>query len=158
MSARRLSDPVRAALDIFATIKGELERKAKSDEEKSDFGRALRARARDAPGLIEEVGLVPALSFFYSRSSYGKSDKIKSDKIGYELMLKAILLYLQRIQIVSSNINLDAILGEERDTDAMINLLRSLLERSTVAVPILRPFLVEFKRLCEAAWSERGSS
>ncbi|MEM0226460.1 MAG: type III-B CRISPR module-associated protein Cmr5 [Thermofilaceae archaeon] len=148
MSAEQLRDPVRAALDIFMTIRGELERRAKSEKEKTDFGRDLRARARDAPELIEEVGLVPALSFFYS----------KSDKIGYELMLKAILLYLQRIQIVPSNINLDAILAGERNTDAMIDLLRDLLKWSTVVVPILRPFLVEFKRLCEATWSERGSS
>ncbi|MEM0460412.1 MAG: type III-B CRISPR module-associated protein Cmr5 [Thermofilaceae archaeon] len=153
MSAEQLRDPVGAALDIFSEIKKELELRAKDDKEKLDFGRELRARAREAPELIEEVGLVPALSFFYS----------KSDKIGYELMLKAILLYLQRIQIVSSNINLDAILRGEREggnTDAMkamIDLLRCLLKRSTVVVPILRPFLVEFKRLCEATWSERGS-
>ncbi|MEM2275183.1 MAG: type III-B CRISPR module-associated protein Cmr5 [Thermofilum sp.] len=139
MSTRQLNDPVRAALSIFTSIKRELESTAESKE----LGRKLRARARDAPELVEEIGLVPTLSFFYS----------KKKDADYKLILKAILLYLKEIGVLGSAKDVDNLL-REGGTDAMVEVLLELRGKSAAIVPILRPFLVEFKRLCEATWEE----
>ncbi|MEM1632252.1 MAG: type III-B CRISPR module-associated protein Cmr5 [Thermofilum sp.] len=139
MSTRQLNDPVRAALSIFTSIKRELESTAESKE----LGRKLRARARDAPELVEEIGLVPTLSFFYS----------KKKDADYKLILKAILLYLKEIGVLGSAKDVDNLL-REGGTDTMVEVLLELRGKSAAIVPILRPFLVEFKRLCEATWEE----
>lgn len=124
-------DPVRAAIEIFIKIRDEVG----SEKE----GSKLRARSRDAPEMFESMGLIPALSFFYS----------KKDNKDYRLMLKAILLYLKKIGVVSSGQDVDALISNPRQ---MVDELQNLFEKSKAILPILRPFLVEFKRLCEASW------
>lgn len=129
--------PVEHALEIFAEISREVEKL------KEEVGRKLRARSRDAPGLIEEIGLVPALSFFYS----------KIDDVDYRLMLLAILRYLRRINVITVDFSTES---DVKDTKKMLQVLRELSDKSVVVTLLLRPFLVEFKRLCEATWEPLG--
>ncbi|MFN3805280.1 MAG: type III-B CRISPR module-associated protein Cmr5 [Pyrobaculum sp.] len=134
MSAKPV-DPIAAAIEIFLEIK----KKIDEDKEKDNVGSKLRSRAREVGELIEEVGLVPALSFLYSK----RGDKKKDNK-DYEYMFEAIWKYLHRLKFVK-NANMDNI-------DEVIKELDELVGRSYVVLPLLRPFLIEFKRLCEATW------
>ncbi|MEM1509196.1 MAG: type III-B CRISPR module-associated protein Cmr5 [Thermofilaceae archaeon] len=150
MSRVTVFDPVAAAIEIFAETKRlveEISKKFEEEKNKREFekklGGKLRTRAREAPELIEEIGLVPALSFFYS----------KRDNEEYKLMHWAILRYLKNINVVTTVDNIDSAINSP---DIMINLLKELLTKSVVATPLLRPFLVEFKRLCEATWEPLG--
>lgn len=148
MVANNFFDPVLAAITIFKDVRKEIEELEKTNKKRRDeIGSKLRARARDVPELIEELGLVPALSFLYSkRADYD-----------YRLMLKAILLYLQKTGVLSSRYDVNAMIEEGRAEDLnMVDFLVNLRNKSSAIVPLLRPFLVEFKRLCEATWGLRA--
>ncbi len=134
MGTREPADPIYSALEIFSKIAEEANR--------SNAGSKLRARAREVIGLIEEAGLVPTLSFFYSK-------KDKEAEKGYELMLRAILEYLKKLNIITKNV--ETLLSNHNE---MIETLKELRGKSSIISPLLRPFLIEFKRLCEALWEE----
>lgn len=144
----RRADPVGAALRIFSELRKEIEeeaaRQGRTPEDRErrarDMGSELRARAREAPEMIEDFGLVPTLSFFFS----------KRDSPGYGLMLKAVLEYLRELGLVAQSGDVSSM-----DVGGMIEVLQSLHGRSRAVVPLLRPFLVQFKRLCEATWEAR---
>ena len=162
MSSRReFFNPVKLAVDIFLDIRKELEVKAReiaegkikkgevskenAEEEigkiiESDLGPKLRARAREMPELIEDVGLIPALSFCYAKA---KGEDYES--IAYGEYLTAILKY------IIDKLGLLNISVEEAKNDPA-KTLEELFPLSSVALSLLRPFLVEFKRLCEATW------
>ena len=126
--------PVKHAIDIFLQIKGEVG----GDEE---LGSDVRARAREVPELMESCGLIPALSFCYAKA------KEEGRGRSYKLYLKAVLTYLKEIGLMESDV--DDALNNPAET------LNELYSKAFIALPLLRPFLVEFKRLCEATWESK---
>ncbi|RLE67383.1 MAG: type III-B CRISPR module-associated protein Cmr5 [Thermoprotei archaeon] len=140
-----IPDPIKLAVDIFLKIKEEIKKPQKNKEkstmeETEELGSKLRARAREIPELIESIGLVPALSFCYAKAK-GEGEDAKA----YMLYLKAILIYLiDELKLLDTSI--DDALENPAET------LEKLYSLSHVVVPLLRPFLIEFKRLCEATW------
>ncbi len=125
-------DPLGEAIRIFMEIKQEV-------GPNEELGSELRTRARQIPELIEELGLIPALSFCFAKAKENKS---------YELYVKAMLRYLKDLQVITKDPN-----------DAFSNpdgILNEIHPKSTIIVQLLRPFLIEFKRLCEATWRARS--
>lgn len=130
MTARM--NPVKMAMDVFLEIKREVKQNEK-------LGSRLRTRAREVPELIKDVGLIPALSFCYAKAK-GEGEEAKA----YELYLKAILSYLKNLGVLGIDVN------EALDKPA--ETLENLYSASPIIKPLLTPFLIEFKRLCEATW------
>lgn len=160
-------DPIRLAIELFLETKKEALEEARSMvaketkgektirkeeiEERArkrverELGPKLRTRAREMPELVESIGLVPALSFYYAKAK----DK-REESIAYRLYLRAILRYLTE-GLGVLDLSIDDALNSPAET------LEKLYPLSSVAASLLRPFLVEFKRLCEASWkAERG--
>jgi len=162
MASEKL-DPVRFALEIFA----EIEKDVKSMKDESEVGSKLRTRAREGPELIRTMGLIPVLSFYYSKAREALQGKGGPEERAYMLYLKAILLYLDKIGIIGGASDIFAPRSTEAGEGAksdlenihsrLINILQDLSGKSHVAAKLLTPYLIEFKRLCEAVWeSERG--
>ncbi len=122
---------MKQAIEIFLEIKQEV-------GSNNDLGSKLRTRAREIPEFMESMGLIPALSLCYAK----KRDGVEARS--YELFLKAVLRYLKELGFLSKDV--DKALNEPAET------LNELYPKATTAIPFLRPFLIEFKRLCEAEW------
>jgi len=155
-------DPVGSALKIFAEIGKDI----KSMKDESVVGSKLRTRAREGPELIRTMGLIPVLSFYYAKAREALLGKDGSEERAYMLYLKAILLYLEKIRIIEGASDIFALqsteAGEETKSRVkdihshFINILQELSKKSHIATKLLIPYLIEFKRLCEAVWeSER---
>ena len=140
----RAADPVGSALRIFLEVREEVE---KAELEKAEeLGSKLRSRAREVAELIDEVGLVPTLSFLYSKKH---TDEWKACR----LVLKAVLDYLGELKVINRKVD-----EWDKDPQAAAEDLLKLLNMSRALTPLLRPFFIEFKRLCEASWKpERGA-
>ncbi len=130
MSAR--IDPVKQAIEIFLKIKQEV-------RDNSSLGSRLRARAREMPELMESIGLISTLSFCYAKKN-GEGEEARS----YELFLKALLLHLRELGFLNKDV--EEALNKPAET------LNELYPKAGTVMPFLRPFLIEFKRLCEAEW------
>ncbi len=124
-------NPVKIAMDIFLEIKQEINQNER-------LGSKLRTRAREIPELVEDIGLIPALSFCYAKAN-GKGEETKA----YKLYLKAVLSYLKNLRIIE---NVNEALDKPAET------LRRLYIASPIIKPLLILFFIEFKRLCEATW------
>ena len=153
-------DPIKEAINIFTKIVEIVERiDAAKDREK--VGSKIRTRAREIPSFLSEIGLIPTLSFCYSKTeqeilklvheAWTKNQgqnltnelrKKNEDKVAYSLYLIAMLEYLQRV------------FGEElvKDVCNPHVVLKRLCEKSLFGKKILERFLIEFKKLCEAYW------
>lgn len=129
-------DPTKAAIEIFIEISSKVKNK--------DIGSELRTRARDIPQMIENIGIIPTLSFCYAKSR----DEDATSK-AYELYLKAILKYLNRIGIID---DVNQALQEPIET------LNRIYNKVRTIGPLLRPFLIEFKRLAEAKYKPKKGS
>lgn len=148
MSEQRLN-PVNLAISMFTQIRNEI-------GEDETLGSKLRHRAREGPELIKSLGLIPTLSFYYAKARdamVGKGDK---ESKAYALYLEAVLLYLEEVKIVKGIRDIFSqkpAEGSEKEIhEKMVNTLKDISGKSYIAAKLLKPFLIEFKRLCEAVW------
>jgi CRISPR type III-B/RAMP module-associated protein Cmr5 len=161
--------PVELALEIFEEI-------AENDVKSENIGSKLRTRAREGPELMRTMGLIPTLSFYYAKAQDALlASKKDPEPVAYMLYLKAILLYLEKIGIIQNASQVFYLQKEieelQNKKDAsrdernkqieekrnqlkrnMLSILDNLLNKSSVAKNLLDPYLIEFKRLCEATW------
>uniref|UniRef100_A0A7C1GKB9 CRISPR type III-B/RAMP module-associated protein Cmr5 n=1 Tax=Thermofilum adornatum TaxID=1365176 RepID=A0A7C1GKB9_9CREN len=161
--------PVELALEIFKEI-------AENDVKSEKIGSKLRTRAREGPELMRTMGLIPTLSFYYAKAQDALLTSNKEpEPVAYMLYLKAILLYLEKIGIIQNASQVFYLQKEieelQNKKDAskdgknkqieekrnqlkrnMLSILDNLLNKSSVAKNLLDPYLIEFKRLCEATW------
>jgi CRISPR type III-B/RAMP module-associated protein Cmr5 len=161
--------PVELALEIFKEI-------AENDVKSEKIGSKLRTRAREGPELMRTMGLIPTLSFYYAKAQDALLTSNKEpEPVAYMLYLKAILLYLEKIGIIQNASQVFYLQKEieelQNKKDAsrdernkqieekrnqikqnMLSILDDLLNKSSVAKNLLDPYLLEFKRLCEATW------
>lgn len=161
--------PVELALEIFKEI-------AENDVKSEKIGSKLRTRAREGPELMRTMGLIPTLSFYYAKAQDALlSSNKEPEPVAYMLYLKAILLYLEKIGIIQNASQVFYLQKEieelQNKKDAsrdernkqieekrnqikqnMLSILDDLLNKSSVAKNLLDPYLIEFKRLCEATW------
>jgi CRISPR type III-B/RAMP module-associated protein Cmr5 len=157
VSAQRLN-PVGLAIEIFTKIREEV-------GENRELGSKLRHRAREGPELIRSMGLIPTLSFYYAKARKAlveggdreerEEERTKAEEKAYALYLMAIMLYLEKIGLVKDVSSIFSSQSRPSDKEVhrrLINVLDELSGKSLIAARLLNPFLIEFKRLCEAVW------
>ncbi|MEM4310903.1 MAG: type III-B CRISPR module-associated protein Cmr5 [Nitrososphaerales archaeon] len=148
------SDHVLNAIRDFEYLLSSLEKK-----EESEVGKSFRSRCRELPSLIEDVGFVPAISFCYAKASKATYEKVKNmlkngGKIddnnhmekGYGIYLYFVLKRLKDLKLI-----------KEAYLDEPIKALEELGEgKQRVAGRLLRPYIVEMKKLSEAVFEAEG--
>ena len=141
-------DPLKEALEDFKKIKKKIPLPRGENDHIKEMGEKLRSRAREIPGYIEQMGLVPTLAFCYGKAGDKRYKEIKdtwesegelsgkAEGTGYAIYLYLILSRLKKYGMISSDEFDDAI--EELDgRDAVL------------ASKLLKPYLVHLKKLIE---------
>ncbi|MEM0050194.1 MAG: type III-B CRISPR module-associated protein Cmr5 [Candidatus Bathyarchaeia archaeon] len=144
-------EPTRAAVEdmkVITSLIGENKR----------LGGKFRTRTRSLPSLINEVGIVPTLSFCYGKAGekiYGqvenhfyKIEKIEEgneEEVGYALYLFIALNYLKELGLIDQ-------------TERVIEALDQLFGKCEIASKLLRPYLLQVKRLAEALFEPERES
>jgi len=176
MSRKHIEEAIR----IFLNIKARLDEANIDEKSKTEVKSKLRSRAREIPEMIVELGFIPTLSFCLAKSGidnlrmvidwieYGKAERFseyKPEELSYALYVYVILKYLSNhmstLKLDQGEVNLDLeMLGKgKRTTDVLYRYLEALAYgvNALVASKLLQPYLLQFKRLCEAEFpSERG--
>ena len=156
-------NPTEKAVTMFIEIKRRLDNleKQRANDVK-ELKKKLRARSREVPETILELGLVPTLSFCLAKA--GKEglskaivlieegqdvlDGVKPEELAYGIYTYVILTNLNE----ALNIKLNSREVKNGKTRSVYEYLNNLLreDRSIVASMLLQPYLAQFKRLCEA--------
>ncbi|MEZ0346281.1 MAG: type III-B CRISPR module-associated protein Cmr5 [Infirmifilum sp.] len=167
--------PVAQALEVFIKI-----HRIIADSGRKKAGSKLRARAREMPGLIVELGLPTALSFCLAKAGVknlmevvdvleGRKkaevlSEIKGEEeLGYALYAYVILWYLYRNNygsIGGASLRLETPLADNKEkaekefTQNLLDYLNAFSGSPArfEAEELLLSFLLEFKRLCEAVF------
>ncbi|MEM2351496.1 MAG: type III-B CRISPR module-associated protein Cmr5 [Thermoproteota archaeon] len=151
-----VSDHVLSAIKDFENLLRSLEKEKK---EESKVGESFRSRCRELPSLIEDVGLVPALSFCYAkakedyykevREALNKEHKIDDDnhiEKGYGIYLYFVLKRLRDLKLI-----------EDKHLDEPIIALEEIGRgKQRAAGRLLRPYIVQMKKLSEAIFRAEG--
>ncbi|MEM0010392.1 MAG: type III-B CRISPR module-associated protein Cmr5 [Nitrososphaerota archaeon] len=125
------------------------------EKEESKVGESFRSRCRELPSLIEDVGLIPALSFCYAKAKKDIYEKIRNalrnaSKIddanytekGYGIYLYFVLKRLKDLKLI-----------EEAHLDEPVTALEEIGKgKQRVASKLLRPYIVQMKKLSEAVF------
>ncbi|MEM3404680.1 MAG: type III-B CRISPR module-associated protein Cmr5 [Sulfolobales archaeon] len=149
-----VGDHVSRAIDDFEGLLNSLE-----NREKSEVGKSFRSRCRELPSLIEDVGFVPALSFCYAKAKKatydevnrllkngGKIDEKDDTEKGYGIYLYFVLKRLKDLKLIKEN-----------HLDDPIKALGELsMGKQSVASRLLRPYIVQMKKLSEAVFEGEG--
>ncbi|MGC9106642.1 MAG: type III-B CRISPR module-associated protein Cmr5 [Infirmifilum sp.] len=165
----KLIDPVGEAIQVFMSLKNKIVDRLGDSKLSDGVGSKLRARSREVPEMILEQGLVPTLSFCLAKAGIENVEKvvgimerdesidevkdkeIESEKLAYALYTYAILKYLTLI----SGKSIEGIIENDVENgDKLFNYLGELIMSNT-RTPLyrmLQPYLLQFKRLCEATF------
>lgn len=169
----KLPDPVKLAVDEFKKIYDKIFSDNSSSEGKN-VGDSFRARAREMPEMISEVGLLPTIIFCYSKATdeyykkiynlleknststsssnpsqqgseqQKKDERASATKLGYALYLYILLRGLQEYDIFKIAQQID------KPFDIINELSKKLGEEIYVLEKLLYPYLAQIKRLSEA--------
>ncbi|MGQ9514586.1 MAG: type III-B CRISPR module-associated protein Cmr5 [Thermoproteota archaeon] len=140
-------NPTRKAIEDFDKLVGLVDR---------EVGNSFRARARSIPSMMEDVGLVPALSFCFASATKDLYDKVvkaweegkkeemrmEKEKGGYALYLFLTLSYLKELGFVA-------------DVRNPVDGLKKLVDVQALASKVLKTYCVQMKRLAEAVYGEK---
>lgn len=193
--------PVEEAINIFLKIKGALdtletkvEEPKKLDQLKQYLDKLkskIRARAREVPEMIVELGLVPTLSFCLAKSEKeglgeiiallekndGKAmwqilNKIIGgkdlDKYAYAIYTYVLLKFLSnylgslkyREDSQERDVKLDLANLDKNESawNDLYKYLEALMQGggNILATRLLQPYLLQFKRLCEAEFKSES--
>jgi CRISPR-associated protein (Cas_Cmr5). len=147
---------VKKSIELFDRIYTSI-RKPQEDEKKvSNLESSLRARSREMPSLIQEIGLIGALSYCFSKGNeyYAEiikiiEDKSNKDKIK-EYAEKTNAGYSIYLYILLKAINHTKILQVEVDKPyEAIKQLSQNLNKTRIIERMIMPYLLQIKRLCE---------
>ena len=125
------------------------------NKEKSKVGTSFRSRCREIPSLIEDMGLVPALSFCYAKAGKDTYNDMKSmlrnggkitDKNhverGYGIYFYFVLKRLKELKLI-----------EDTHLDEPIKALEELGQgKERVASRLMKSYIVQLKKLSEAVF------
>jgi CRISPR type III-B/RAMP module-associated protein Cmr5 len=132
-------------------------------KDKEEFGKSFRARSRESPSLLYEIGVIPTISFIYSKTKDSEKQtyvtfidfvtkdqaasenlkKLNSTEGGYAAYLYLILSEISRL---IPKINIDP-----KSPLSCIEVLTGS-ELLTILPSLLMPYLLEIKRLAEAVF------
>jgi len=158
---KRISDPLRAAIDNVKKVS------VLAGENKTLSGK-FRARARDLPSLVTEIGLVPALSFCYGKAgkdtyekmeeSFSKNIKIDgNEEESYALYLLLVLDYIRKLGLINQTEGATDVVDALNQLSGGERLSESALPKVELASKLIRPYLLEIKRLSEALFEPVSS-
>jgi len=135
------------------------------------LGSKLRTRSRSMPALMFDTGLLPTLTFLWAKAGdetykkvYGLLEKEEQpqakgelggkekrapslEELSYALYLYGVLKFLCHNGILSTDSVADP-------KSAIESLVRSGINNVMASLRLLEPYLVELKKLCEAAYEE----
>lgn len=144
-----MKEIILGAIKDFDKLLSLLEKK-----EESKVGESFRARCRELPSLIEDVGFIPALSFCYAKATENVYENVKSlienghtikddDHVrqGYGIYFYFILKKLKDLGLVKS------------DLKNPIEALKELMSgKERIANKFIKPYLIQLKKLSEAVF------
>jgi CRISPR type III-B/RAMP module-associated protein Cmr5 len=149
-------DPIKDAIDLFDSIYGSIFEKLKEIKEIPDMEASLRARSREMPSLIQEIGLIGALSYCFSKGikyyneiielikgegSKGRlDDYAEKTDAGYSIYLYILLNAINYTGILNIDVN--------KPYDAIKELSMNL-NKTRIIERMILPYLLQIKRLCE---------
>lgn len=149
-------EPLKAAIEDMKVITSLIGENSKLEEK-------FRTRMRSLSSLINEVGIVPTLSFCYGKAGenvyrqvkdhFYKNEKIgerneeeRNEKVSYALYLFIALNYLKELGLISQ-------------TDHVIDALNQLLfGKCEIASKLLQPYLLQLKILTEALFESKSEN
>ena len=161
-------DAIREATQAFLSIKEKVVDKL-DDGKGEEVGSKLRTRAREVPEMILELGLVPTLSYCLAKSnvdsikrivsiierdsSVDELKNIKTEELAYALYTYALLKYIVTI-VGGLRIEAFADMNKKEISSRLLKYLEELADASAKAQlhELLQPYLLQFKRLCEAVY------
>ncbi|MEM4650051.1 MAG: type III-B CRISPR module-associated protein Cmr5 [Candidatus Bathyarchaeia archaeon] len=122
------------------------------NKEKSKIGESFRARCRDFPSFIEDVGFLSALSFCYAKATKNIYEEVKkafedkstikdgdSTKQGYGIYLYLLLRRLKELGLIKTVDPLKAL-------EEIMNGKERIVEK------LIEPYLIQLKKLSEAVF------
>jgi|BEDMetMinimDraft_2_1075160.scaffolds.fasta_scaffold02132_2 CRISPR-associated protein, Cmr5 family len=150
-------DPIKVSINLFDSIYGSIFKELK---EVTDMEASLRARSREMPSLIQEIGLIGALSYCFSKGNEyyneiielikGKGSKERNEvyiakikeiaNTGYSIYLYIILNAINYTRLLNVDIN--------KPYDAIKELSMNL-NKTRIIERVIMPYLLQIKRLCE---------
>ena len=158
---RFLSPEERAVNDFKLVYKLFQEISKLPDKGEEKFGKSFRARARENPPLLYEVGVLPIISFMYAKTrdadeqiyttfiNFTKQVQITPENLkklnsvegGYAAYLYLILSEIKRL-----------ISKKEINPESPLSCIEALTGSGILAIlpSLLMPYLLEIKRLAEA--------
>lgn len=147
-----IKDPILSAIDMFNLLLRCLDEK---DVSKNEIGKKFRSRCRELPGLLEDVGFTPALSFCYGKASDSTYREVK-DKLEKEEKIsggketdKAYGIYLY---FVLKRLNELGLIEDEHLSNPVEALRSVIAGKERIASRIIRPFVAQLKKLSEAVF------
>lgn len=165
---------VKNAIDILANKveKMEIKEKAKKKEEIEETKKKIRSRSREIPPMILDVGLVPTLSFILAKATLEnlrlvvniaeESGQVTSQlsaipsstELSYAFYAYIIFRFLEKYlgpKCPGTSLK-DSAADAKRLERYVEEYLKRLSEdmNSQIALKLLKPYLGQFKRLCEA--------
>ncbi len=171
-------DPIKEAIQVFMNIKEKVIDKFEDKEKSEEIGSKLRARAREIPEMMLELGLVPTLSYCLAKANIDNIKKVitiierdtsieelkdaKSEELAYALYTYALLKYLAIIMGNVKGIELKmeelAEKSEKEVSDILLKYFEALTEDTTKTPlhELLQSYLLQFKRLCETVYKPEG--
>jgi len=126
------------------------------ENSKSKVGNSFRARCRELVPMIEEIGLVPSLSYCYAKAkqnifqevtksfeSNQQIDEKEDTEKGYAIFLYLVFRRLAELGIIEG---VDA---------KIIENLGKLEKKEQLASKLIKEYLIQLKRLSEAIFEEK---
>ncbi|MDT7886690.1 MAG: type III-B CRISPR module-associated protein Cmr5 [Thermoproteota archaeon] len=160
MSKKSL-ESVNNAIDLFDTVYEKIFKEFKAEKVPS-IETSLRQRSREMPSLIQEIGIVGALSYCFAKGnkyypelinileSKDKSreqetkdvlSKIKKEPdAGYSVYLYILLKAIDNTKLLQINV---------KDPYSAIKNLSQNLDKARIIERAIMPYLLQIKRLCE---------
>jgi len=134
-------------------------------DKNTDLGAKFRSRSRSMPSMFEDIGFIPVLSFCFGKiglekykriarvlseledfSDFNKAwseiKDIKTEDASYGLYLYFSLKQLRDMGLVKSPI------------ENPLKILEELMGKEAIAYRLLRPYLIQIKKLSEALFAE----
>lgn len=160
MSKKSL-ESINNAIDLFDTVYEKIFKEFKTEKVPS-IETSLRQRSREMPSLIQEIGIVGALSYCFAKGnkyypelinileSKDKSkeqetkdvlSKIKKEPdAGYSVYLYILLKAIDDTKLLQINV---------KDPYSAIKNLSQNLDKARIIERAIMPYLLQIKRLCE---------
>ena len=124
------------------------------------YGEDFQTRCRSLPELINDVGLLPVLTYVYAKATENVYEKVvkfmeggmraeeidnDTDKVGYALFLYAVIKWLINKGLLQCK-------SPEKISDELKELASASAMKITIIMNVLRPMYIVLKHLVDAKY------